>query len=72
MLIGLLYAIDVEENLERRLIMSDESLTCPRCGNTNIKQVGSFYQCSAIRANKNLKSCGYIAEKYMFSIQKRF
>ena len=53
-------------------IMSDEILVCPRCGNENVKQVGSFYQCQAIRANKNLKSCGFIGEKYLFSSQKRF
>lgn len=51
--------------------MSDEVLSCPRCGNMNIKQVGEYYQCQAIMDGKDSVSCGYIGEKYLFSSQKR-
>jgi len=52
--------------------MSDERLVCPRCGNENVKKVGSYYQCQALTGNGDLKSCGYVAEKHVFSSQKRF
>ena len=51
--------------------MSDEVLSCPRCGNLNIKKVGEYYQCQAIIGNKDLVSCGFIGKKHLFSSQKR-
>jgi len=51
--------------------MSDKVLCCPRCGNVNIVKVGEYYQCQAIKGNRNLVSCGFIGEKHLFSSQKR-
>ena len=37
-----------------------EILTCPKCGNENIKAIGIFYQCQCIDGDRDNVSCGHI------------
>ena len=42
---------------------------CPKCGGTNIKPVGIYFQCKSGTGIIRITSCGYIGKSMEFNIR---